>query len=277
MEPIIILASIIVLFICLVILIVDYINHRIIDKNSTLKKQLLKINSQYKPQFKFIKNNFTFPFICKSLNQFRNNDNNQSITNFICTIIEEDVELWQNRYTTIINNQEINNEYLYKVIEFFQFYLGADYPKLKRKTIFLNEKRYKKIEDKICKNFILKPPINLFIEIDLSYTSPAGRNHYSSKYQISTNQVYQLFQLIKERIEYKKSKEYQRNILSSSMRYNVLKRDNFRCQICGRSAQDGVTLEVDHIIPISKGGKTEYSNLRTLCKDCNRGKSDKFE
>ena len=61
------------------------------------------------------------------------------------------------------------------------------------------------------------------------------------------------------------------------MRYNVLKRDNFRCQICGRSAQDGVTLEVDHIIPISKGGKTEYSNLRTLCKDCNRGKSNKFE
>ena len=45
MEPIIILASIIVLFICLVILIVDYINHRIIDKNSTLKKQLLKILS----------------------------------------------------------------------------------------------------------------------------------------------------------------------------------------------------------------------------------------
>ena len=277
MEPIIILASIIVLFICLVILIVDYINHRIIDKNSTLKKQLLKINSQYKPQFKFIKNNFTFPFICKSLNQFRNNDNNQSITNFICTIIEEDVELWQNRYTTIINNQEINNEYLYKVIEFFQFYLGADYPKLKRKTIFLNEKRYKKIEDKICKNFILKPPINLFIEIDLSYTSPAGRNHYSSEYQISTNKIYQIFQLIKEREEHRRSKEYQRNILSSSMRYNVLKRNNFRCQICGRSAQDGVTLEVDHIIPISKGGKTEYSNLRTLCKDCNRGKSDKFE
>ena len=163
MEPIIILASIIVLFICLVILIVDYINHRIIDKNSTLKKQLLKINSQYKPQFKFIKNYFTFPFICKSLNQFRNNDNNQSITNFICTIIEEDVGLWQNRYTTIINNQKTNQEYQYKVIEFFQFYLGVDYPKLKRKTIFLNEKRYKKMEDKICKQFILKPPVDLSI------------------------------------------------------------------------------------------------------------------
>ena len=119
--------------------------------------------------------------------------------------------------------------------------------------------------------------INLFIEIDLSYTSPAGRNHYSSEYQISTNKIYQIFQLIKEREEHRRSKEYQRNILSSSMRYNVLKRNNFRCQICGRSAQDGVTLEVDHIIPISKGGKTEYSNLRTLCKDCNRGKSNKFE
>ena len=136
-------------------MIIDYINNHIIDKNSTLKKQLLKLNAQYKSRFKFIENNFTFPFICKSLNQFRNNDNDKSITNFICTIIEENVGLWQNRYTTIINNQKTNQEYQYKVIEFFQFYLGVDYTKLKRKTIFLNEKRYKKKEDKICKQFIL--------------------------------------------------------------------------------------------------------------------------
>ena len=57
---------------------------------------------------------------------------------------------------------------------------------------------------------------------------------------------------------------------------DILKRDNFKCKLCGRSARDGVELEVDHIIPISKGGKTIESNLRVLCKDCNRGKSDKL-
>ena len=38
-----------------------------------------------------------------------------------------------------------------------------------------------------------------------------------------------------------------------------------------------VKLHVDHIKPVSKGGKTELSNLRTLCERCNLGKSDKFE
>ena len=57
----------------------------------------------------------------------------------------------------------------------------------------------------------------------------------------------------------------------------VMKRDGFRCVICGRSAKDGVTLHVDHIIPVSKGVKTEMSNLRTLCSDCNLGKRDKYD
>lgn len=63
--------------------------------------------------------------------------------------------------------------------------------------------------------------------------------------------------------------------MTQALRYFILKRDNFTCQLCGRTpADDGVKLEVDHIIPVSKGGKTIESNLRTLCYDCNRGKSD---
>ena len=68
----------------------------------------------------------------------------------------------------------------------------------------------------------------------------------------------------------------QRNMMSPSLRMKVLKRDGYRCRICGRSANDGVRLEVDHIIPISQGGQTELSNLQTLCWDCNRGKGSQF-
>ena len=64
--------------------------------------------------------------------------------------------------------------------------------------------------------------------------------------------------------------------MTDSLRYDVLKRDGFKCQICGASAQDGATLHVDHIIPVSKGGKTEMSNLQTLCDRCNLGKSNKL-
>ena len=65
--------------------------------------------------------------------------------------------------------------------------------------------------------------------------------------------------------------------MSDSLRYDVLKRDNFRCTICGRTAADGIKLHVDHIMPIAKGGKTEMNNLRTLCNQCNSGKSDKWD
>jgi hypothetical protein len=67
--------------------------------------------------------------------------------------------------------------------------------------------------------------------------------------------------------------------LSLALRYKVLCRDRFRCQICGRSpAKDiGVELHVDHIIPWSKGGQNTEENLRALCFDCNLGKGAKCE
>jgi len=58
--------------------------------------------------------------------------------------------------------------------------------------------------------------------------------------------------------------------------WEVLARDKWRCLSCGRSArEDGVLLEVDHIIPRSKGGSNDVNNLQTLCKKCNIGKSNK--
>ncbi len=60
------------------------------------------------------------------------------------------------------------------------------------------------------------------------------------------------------------------------LRFRVMQRDNFKCCICGASpAKDpSVVLHVDHIVPWSKGGKTELDNLQTLCSNCNYGKSD---
>lgn len=69
----------------------------------------------------------------------------------------------------------------------------------------------------------------------------------------------------------------QRRKMSDKLRYEVMCRDGFRCQLCGVTQADGYKLHVDHIIPVSKGGKTEMSNLRTLCERCNMGKGDRIE
>ena len=64
-----------------------------------------------------------------------------------------------------------------------------------------------------------------------------------------------------------------------ALRYFILKRDNFRCVLDGRSpaTERGLVLHVDHIVPWAKGGATVASNLRTLCSHCNLGKGVTLE
>ena len=60
------------------------------------------------------------------------------------------------------------------------------------------------------------------------------------------------------------------------LRFNVIKRDHFKCCVCGASPSKdpSVVLHVDHIIPYSKGGETVIENLQTLCSKCNLGKGN---
>lgn len=61
-----------------------------------------------------------------------------------------------------------------------------------------------------------------------------------------------------------------------SLRYKVLHRDGGKCVKCGSTPHDGVKLHVDHIHPHSLGGLTAFNNLRTLCNECNIGRSNKY-
>lgn len=70
----------------------------------------------------------------------------------------------------------------------------------------------------------------------------------------------------------------QRNLMTTKLREHIKARDNFTCCICGNSIQKepNLLLEIDHIIPVSKGGCTTEENLQTLCWKCNRSKSSKI-
>lgn len=56
-----------------------------------------------------------------------------------------------------------------------------------------------------------------------------------------------------------------------TVRYEVLKRAKYRCELCGISAEDKA-LEVDHIFPRSQGGGDELHNFQALCYSCNATK-----
>jgi hypothetical protein len=58
----------------------------------------------------------------------------------------------------------------------------------------------------------------------------------------------------------------------SKLRKEIFKRDNYTCQYCNKV---GGILECDHVIPYSKGGSNDITNLITACRKCNRQKKDK--
>jgi uncharacterized membrane protein len=60
--------------------------------------------------------------------------------------------------------------------------------------------------------------------------------------------------------------------LSKRLRFEILRRDGFKCRYCGTVAAER-ELRVDHVIPEVLGGSTEPSNLATACEPCNGGKS----
>jgi len=61
--------------------------------------------------------------------------------------------------------------------------------------------------------------------------------------------------------------------LSKRIRFEVLKRDGFRCRYCGISSLSAL-LHVDHVIPRAEGGTDDPANLIASCAACNLGKSD---
>ena len=67
-----------------------------------------------------------------------------------------------------------------------------------------------------------------------------------------------------------------RRAVTNSKRYDIMRRDNFQCVLCGASGREA-RLEVDHLIPVSLGGTDDPANLRCLCFQCNRGKHVKIE
>jgi hypothetical protein len=73
--------------------------------------------------------------------------------------------------------------------------------------------------------------------------------------------------------------ERKRKPPSAKAKLEVLQRDNYSCVICGRSpvTVPGLTLEVDHVEPFSKGGADALANYQTLCRRCNRGKGSNAE
>lgn len=259
------------LFIGLIlILVVGYVGYRVyqhhdVRKNSARYVELMRINQWYEEHMeecpKEIRRHYTFDTKAK----YDNAKNQERVYN---AFLLKNRQLLMGLLSNVESNQKLASEYQEDIKESLSAL--PPYPKYQRVETMLLGKLYDQMQ--FPKPFVL--------DYRFSYTSPKGRNHYESMLKQSAAELKDYLEELEAnkvvRSEYEIFRDMERAKMTAGLRYDILKRDGFMCQICGADANThGVTLHVDHIKPVARWGKTEAKNLQTLCRDCNLGKGAK--
>lgn len=110
------------------------------------------------------------------------------------------------------------------------------------------------------------------------YVSAGGNSGQKTEVRLDTPTIDALISRLSDKIKFAKSAAGQRALMTAKLRNHIKERDDHTCQLCSVSLRDQehLLLEVDHKIPVSKGGLSVEENLQTLCWRCNRSKSNKI-
>lgn len=118
----------------------------------------------------------------------------------------------------------------------------------------------------------------LIVEYKFSYTSDGGMVQRSFTIPMKEETIIELIKALENKLTISAFMKEQRTLMTKKLREFIKTRDNFTCCNCNNSTEiePNLLLEIDHIIPVSKGGETIENNLQTLCWKCNRAKSNKI-
>lgn len=118
----------------------------------------------------------------------------------------------------------------------------------------------------------------LTVEYKFVYTSDGGFVQRSFAVPMTEDTIAELIKILENKLTTTMFVKDQRQLMTKKLREHIKERDNYTCCNCGNSVhtEPNLLLEIDHIIPVTKGGRTEISNLQTLCWKCNRAKSNKI-
>lgn len=125
---------------------------------------------------------------------------------------------------------------------------------------------------------IVLSPIEIpYPEYIFEYVSAGGNSGQRTTVTLNSETIDALIEKMSERIRFRKSAAGQRALMTTRLRTYIKDRDDHTCQACSISVaqEPHLLLEVDHIMPVSRGGLSTPENLQTLCWRCNRTKSDK--
>lgn len=123
----------------------------------------------------------------------------------------------------------------------------------------------------------LSPVVVPYPKYTFEYVSAGGNSSQRTVIELNTPTIDELIATMSQKIKWRKSAERQRALMTAKLREQIKIRDDYTCQYCSVSVfrEPHLLLEIDHIIPVSRGGLSVEENLQTLCWRCNRRKSDK--
>ena len=118
----------------------------------------------------------------------------------------------------------------------------------------------------------------LNVEYKFVYTSNGGMAQRSFTIPMTEETIAELIDQLQNKLSTASIAKEQRALMTPKLRQYIKERDNYTCCICGNSthSEPNLLLEIDHILPIAKGGLTVEKNLQTLCWKCNRIKGAKI-
>jgi len=119
---------------------------------------------------------------------------------------------------------------------------------------------------------------NLYFPVyTFQYISAGGNSSAKCDVKLDVANLDRFISYLSDLVKFRNSIAGQRSLMTSSLREKIKERDNYCCKMCGLSAhqEKNLLLEIDHIMPLARGGMTCESNLQTLCWKCNRSKGAK--
>jgi len=123
----------------------------------------------------------------------------------------------------------------------------------------------------------LSPVFVPYPEYRFEYVSAGGNSSQRTVIKMDTATIDAIVEFLGQSIKFRQSAAGQRALMTAKLRTFIKDRDGWQCRTCAASVrvEPNLLLEVDHIMPISRGGLTQEGNLQTLCWRCNRAKSNK--
>lgn len=173
------------------------------------------------------------------------------------------------RLAEVIKHQEIINEWKKESQESVNRGILKSYRQ---------EQLNQSIQDKTAYQFLLIRYQTRYKQVNyikIPYKVETVFAQYSFSYDDLMTRYEQLEEINFECTLQKYHSKNQRKLMTKELRKEIMKRDNYTCRNCGKYMPDEIGLHIDHIVPVSKGGKSVPSNLQVLCSKCNGKKSNK--